>query len=86
MDFELFTNQMKLLRGWDFQKAKSVWQELKDSGAETDRNGTKEYPERLAIPANLIGEEGNLKKHVNFEEKRVDTGNKAKIFSAEDKM
>lgn len=80
-DLELFSNMMKSMRGWDAQRVRSEWELLKANPNTERDNGGPKSAERVAIPANLLGEVGNVERDVAFEQRARETSTKAKKFS-----
>eukprot|EP00969_Alexandrium_andersonii_P191244 8447645-Alexandrium_andersonii.AAC.1 len=72
LDFGLFCSKLKACRGWGHQKCKTEWEKLKKNPAlEKDNKGTEEFPVRVEVPANLVGEDWRNHQHGDREEKRL---------------
>ncbi len=77
-ELEIFTNQMKLMRGWSADYATTVYQGLEAKpGIMTDNGGYK-GAKRIAIPSNLVGEDSSVRARGVFEEKSLQHKSKDK--------
>lgn len=85
-DWEIFANQMKLLRGWTPAQAMAEWERLlNDPCVQRDNCGPAHSQLRLHIPAALTGQSCQRVSAIKFEEKRLEYSNKkASSVSAED--
>lgn len=81
LDYELFSNKLKTVRGWGPKQIEMEWLRLKsDPQVKKDELG-RHHPTygtlRIYVPPELIGEDFEQDQRGTFEERRVDSTHKA---------
>jgi hypothetical protein len=78
-DFELFCNNMKMLRGWDATRCRTEFDLIKaDPDCDSDMGGPRWSRERVEVPAYLTGEVTVTNRSISFEDRRLVQSTKAK--------